>query len=601
MKNYYRAFNSFSAEKTEISTQVTNTSKKTNINLLKNKIYPNQKLINRNNYDLTNFHLETLRTEIHENIRYKLLLNSEKREPFHLPVFTNRRNPKIIKNKTTKYSNNNKIQFYYPGTSLITLSNCIKNKKKKKNNFSTTIQNNLNKFNSKNNKRIHKRNNTCDLIKNLKSKSYRNQTRVESITEFFNKTKKMSFSKYINHLQKKEINKINEGFETKIKLFNVEIFRLKRMISLLNLYIEDENKYYNYLKNILKKEKEICDNLLEKRNQSLNETFLLRHKLGTILRKFEKSFYNKFFLLCVKNGTNQIEKFNEEDKIDYLKDKNTLEQLSDFSLIQKKINIEISKNENLTNEELEILVFGRKLFEKPSLIFSSPEKFKIKLSLFEKKIQLSLDEYNEKQDELDDIRKEYMEKINLIKEYLRIDDFYKNEFINNVNLLNKLKLENKYLTNYKRNIPMKNNDNKILIVEEKILDIYYSINSVFPISKKDYLFEKYNCVSYLKDIEILINKLIKFKKEQILYNYNAFQIVQKKIDEQNKIKKIKELKEKAENDFNSKIKKAYIKSTKIIILPHKKVQDDYYIHLTKKKNEEKKSKKQKYRISFTYE
>ena len=216
MKNYYRAFNSFSAEKTEISTQVTNTSKKTNINLLKNKIYPNQKLINRNNYDLTNFHLETLRTEIHENIRYKLLLNSEKREPFHLPVFSNRRNSKIIKNKTTKYNNNNKIQFYYPGTSLITLSNCIKNKKKKKNNFSTTIQNNLNKFNSKNNKKIHKRNNTCDLINNLKSKSYRNQTRVESITEFFNKTKKMSFSKYINHLQKKEINKINEGFETKI-------------------------------------------------------------------------------------------------------------------------------------------------------------------------------------------------------------------------------------------------------------------------------------------------------------------------------------------------------------------------------------------------
>ena len=234
----------------------------------------------------------------------------------------------------------------------------------------------------------------------------------------------MFFTNYIKDVQKNEISKYNEKVERDIELCNVEISKLKKMIFLINAYMNDENKYFDYLNKTLKKEKEICDDLIEKRNESLHETFLLRHQLNKIHRTFEKNFHNKFFLLCVKNGTNQIERFNEEDRIDYLNDKDTLEQLSDFSLIKSKLNQLILKNENLTNEEIEKLIFGKKLISKPKIIFSSPENFKSKLSIIESSIQLSLTQFNTSQNQLDEIRKEYLNKIDLIKEDVRIDDYY---------------------------------------------------------------------------------------------------------------------------------------------------------------------------------
>ena len=575
MKNFYQTFYSFSAERTNISSQLSTRGKtRKNINILKKHISPllspvqNKKY--RNNDNLENFHINILRTEVYENIRYKLLSNNIKKEPFHLPNFINLSN-KVINRIKTEKNQNTKLSFFKPNDSLITLSNFLKNNQKIKNKCPNTLllQNQKKKI-------IHKRNQTYELSKKLKnkikSKSYRRNIRAESISEFYDKTKKNVYSKYINYLQKKEIIKFNEGTITKIELFNVQIAHLENMLFLLNSYINDEKQYLIYLKKTLKKEKELCLDLIEKKNESLHETFLLRHKLEKIQRTFEKNFHNKFFLLCVKNGTNQIEQFLEEDKIDYLNDKDILEQLSDFSIVKRKVNEEISKNENLTNDELEILVFGRKIFNNPKPIFSSPESFKIKLSLIESNIQISLDKYNEVQNELDDIRNEYMEKIDLILEDKKIDEFYKNELILNINHLNELKIKHKYLINYIRNIPQQNKDNEIKNVEEKIIDIYSKIDEKVHFKKSDYLKEKYTIVTYLKDIEWLLNKLFKFKHEQIKNNFEAYLIIKKKIDKQHRIETIKELKAKAKNDLDEKINKVLIKSSKLIIKSNRKIE-----------------------------
>ena len=575
MKNFYQTYYSFSAERTNISSQLSTRRKtKNNINILKKHISPllspvqNKKFRNKDN--LENFHINSLRTEVYENIRYKLLLNNTKKETFHLPNFTNLSN-KLINRINTEKNQNNKLSFFKPGESLITLSNFMKINQKTKNKFPNTLllQNQKKKI-------IHRRNLTSDLEKQIrcktKAKSYRRNMRAESILEFYDKTKKNVYSKYINYLQRKEITKFNEGKITKMELYNVEIAHLENMLILLNSYINDEDQYLNYLKKTLKKEKELCLDLIEKKNESLHETFLLRNKLGKIQRTFEKNFHNKFFLLCVKNGTNQIDQFLEEDKNDYLNDKDILEQLSDFSIVQRKVNEEISKNENLTNDELEILVFGRKIFNNPKPIFSSPESFKIKLGLIESKIQNSLDKYNETQNELDDIRNEYMEKIDLIQEDKKINHFYKKELIANINQLNQLKIKNKYLNNYINNIPKQDKDNEIKNVEEKILDIYSKINEKVHFKRSNYLKEKYTIISYLKDIEWLLNKLFKFKHEQMKNNYDAYLIIQKKIDKQHRIETIKELKEKAKHDLEEKINKVLIKSSKLIIRSNRKIE-----------------------------
>ena len=600
MKTFNGTFSSFSAERTEFSTQsqFSNTSKMIkDINILKRKLNTSYKKKYKNNFNMTNFHLNTIRTEAHRNIRYKLLLNSEQKELYSLPKFSNFNNKKK-KRISMDSTLNFKLNKNEPNISQFLLSNNSSNKKIKIENKVITIPIERKTININSN--IHKRNHTFDFLKNhtYDNKINRRNIRAESLTQFFSKTKEMFFTNYIKDVQKNEISKYNEKVERDIELCNVEISKLKKMIFLINAYMNDENKYFDYLNKTLKKEKEICDDLIEKRNESLHETFLLRHQLNKIHRTFEKNFHNKFFLLCVKNGTNQIERFNEEDRIDYLNDKDTLEQLSDFSLIKSKLNQLILKNENLTNEEIEKLIFGKKLISKPKIIFSSPENFKSKLSIIESSIQLSLTQFNTSQNQLDEIRKEYLNKIDLIKEDVRIDDYYKMELINNYNELNALIIKNKGLIKYKRKIP-RNKKGKMKIVEKKIIEMYNEINEIFPFPISS-LRDKYTIITYLKEIELLINKLIKFKSDQKKYNTNAYLIIKKKIDKQNKIKNFQELKLKAQNDFDEKIKRALIKSTRLIFRSYKKVPIDYQ-HFLKRKKIIKKDKDDGNNIALTYE
>ena len=580
MKTCYPTFSSFSGEKTEFSTQshFSNTSKMIkDVNLLKKQLNSTQKKKYKNNFNLTHFHLSTIRSEVNKNIRYKILLNSDTKEIFNLPKFSNSRNPKL-KIYSTDSSYNYKRQYFNKIESNCSMKQIKKKNLKRKKN---KCINNINHISS-NNKFIHNRSQTYDFLGKYEylSNFYYNK-RAESLSQFFIKSRNMFFGKYIQNVQQDEMNKINEGITTKIELFNVQIAHLKKMIFLIKAFMKDEKKYFDHLNHTLKKEREICDVLIEKRNKEFHETFLLRHQLGKIHRKFDKSFQNKFFLLCVKNGTNQIEKFNEEDRNECLKDKDALEQLSDFKLIKEKINSAISKNENISYEELEISVFGRKLFYKPMIIFKSPENFKLKLSLIESSIQLSLNQYNNTKIQLEEARKEYIKKIDQIKEDMNTDEYFKKEFINNINKLDKLKVKNKSLRNYIRTLPKSNKKTKFRYVEKKIVDIYNEIDEIFPF-KKSILNDKMTIIYCLKEIELLINKLIKYKNEQKEYNIDSYMIIKKKIDKQNKIKTFEELKLKAQKAFDDKIRRALMKSTKLLFKPIKKVPESCF-HIMKKK------------------
>ena len=114
MKTCYPTFSSFSGEKTEFSTQshFSNTSKMIkDVNLLKKQLNSTQKKKYKNNFNLTHFHLSTIRSEVNKNIRYKILLNSDTKEIFNLPKFSNSRNPKL-KIYSTDSSYNYKRQYF---------------------------------------------------------------------------------------------------------------------------------------------------------------------------------------------------------------------------------------------------------------------------------------------------------------------------------------------------------------------------------------------------------------------------------------------------------------------------------------------------------
>ena len=356
------------------------------------------------------------------------------------------------------------------------------------------------------------------------------------------------------------------------------------MIFLINTFIKDDEKYLEYLKKTLKIERELNEMLLEKKEQCFIESFLLNSRLAKIGRKYIKSINNKFFLICVKNGTNQIEKFTEEDKKDYDLDKETIEYLSNFTLFEKMLN-KLSKEQydKLSINEIENVIFGRKLIRPPKIIFDSPKIFKTKLNEIENKIQKSLIIYNESQKELNFIRDELNSKINLNEEEKNVNLFYQNEIKKYMEKQIEVKKRNEYLKNYIKIIKLKSKKfTKINIVEDKILEIYVEINKIFPIFSKRKTNEKNNTILYLQDLERVINNLIKFEDEQKLKNNKEYLNLKKGLEKKNKIKKFKELKEKAKMEFEEKIQRILTKNNKFIFKQNRKINIK-----NKKKNQKK--------------
>ena len=602
MYSYNPLYYSISREKTSISSELDNTSK-----MIKNyTLFIKQKNYRKKSLELSHFYKNSILSSLNKNSKkYNFSLNTNRnRNTYFLEYSSLVKSDNTNPDKTELINTNSNI--YSPffhiknHNSLITMSNYRKRSHLKKENKSISFQKNklfqLNESNFNNP--------YFDFIKNskLKYKTYRKSMRAESNSEFYQKCKEIIFSKFIKNYQEKEVKLFNEGIEYKKELLEIEIVRIKKMIKLLKSFIKEDEKYNEYLKLKIKQEKEINDKLIEKRNISFQDTFLLRIKFATIERRFKTSFNNKFFLLCVKNKTNEFDKFPKEDQDDILFDKETLKILSDYDFFEKKVNGDILNeniNENLTIDEIEILIFGRKLIKiPPRIIFTSPENFILKLSQIESKIQLSLIEYNNTEQLLTEVRNEYKEKMKLLLRDSEIDKFYKSEFEKNYFKLEDVKTRNNYLKNFIKNIPQTNKKSDISNVKQKIMDIYFEIYKIFPINVQRRFNEKITILTYLNDIERLVNKLIKMENENLIKNKKDYLDIQKKLKRQKRIEAINFSKDKQKIDFQNKIEKVLSKSIKLNIIPFKKVPDEFYFHKKKKKIIKKKNDNNLYTLTY---
>jgi hypothetical protein len=276
--------------------------------------------------------------------------------------------------------------------------------------------------------------------------------RAENKEELNKKAKKILFQKYFKKIQENEIKNIKEERSIEIDLMNLQIKNYQKMINLIKLYIESTDKYLKYLNKKIKKEKEIQNDLFEKKNETLHETYLLRHRFGRVQRQFEACLNNKFFLLCVKNKTGLFEKFSEEDQKDYQNDIGSLNILSNFNSIQKKFNkqktLSVKGKEKRYSVLEENLSEGKKIIREPRIIFSEPEEFKKKLDIISYNIKNSLMIYNEKQYELTILRENLKEKKDLIEKDEELEKFFNEEMNVTYNKLKEEKLRNEYLKNY---------------------------------------------------------------------------------------------------------------------------------------------------------
>ena len=463
----------------------------------------------------------------------------------------------------------------------------------------STIHNYTNRNNILNNSQCiseRKFNKTRNKIKFLQKFNYslhsKFKIKSESIDDLKKKTKKIFLSKIAYAIQENEYKNLQEERSIAIDLMNLEILNYQKMIHLIKLYKEEDNKNLEYLYKKVEIEKEKREDLFEKKNEVLHETYLLRHRFGRLQRRFEFCLNNKFFLLCVKNKTGLFEKFSEEDKRDYQIDIHSLHILSNFNSIQnqfnKKVTISMKGGEKRYSVLEENMSSGIRIIREPRIIFASPQEFKQKLDIISYNIKNSLMIYNEKQDELTLLRENLKEKQQLIENDELLEKFFNEEMTVTVNKLKEVKLRNEYLIQYLNNLPKSDNDINLNLVDLKVIEIYNKINKKEEFKKITRNFnDKINTLSRLLEIENKINDLIHFKHYQEKNNYDKYSIVKKNIDFQNRIKANKLAQLKSNKAFQEKLKKIIEKTGKYIYQPYRKVNVPYYIIEKKSKSKEK--------------
>ena len=555
-----------SLEKTDVSVQknLTNQMIK-DMKILKHRI--GRRHNQRNN--LNSFHHNSLKTTLTNNNRYHEILNSYQSFNYE----KNKTIPplKLYNSFRETTISNNTLSFH-------TLNSTINN-----NNYGKKIFMTLSKS-----KRT--RNNKENLIDfNSKSFGYR-KSRFENVREFLGKTRTIFYENYLLKHMKKEYNLIKEEKEIAVDLMRLEIFNYQRMLKYIRLYINETDEYINYLNKKIEEEKEKKDNLWDKRNEVLHETYLLRYRFGRVQRVYEINLDNKFFLLCVKNGTKIVDNFPEDDQRDYAADCNSLYLISNFNHIQRKMakkkTLSVKGKEKRYSVLEENMSEGVKIFRTPKPIFDRPEDFKKKLDLISYRIQKSLIIYNEKQKELTILRNELKKKMEEIEKEEELDNYFNQELTLVLKKLGEVKYKNEYLKNYLLNIPNNSQDNSISLIDKKVKDIHKGIINREEFLKKPikHYGEKINTISRLLDIENKINYLIDFNTEQKENNYVNYMKVKKYLESIQKDKANELAKLRKEEELNKKQKKVEEKISKLIIKPIKKVPEIFNFTKTKKIN-----------------
>ena len=525
--------------------------------------------------------IKIIKHQILLNDKKKINLNKLHHESFK--TFYNNRNSQTIKSYLTNQTSNNILSSNYKINSTIYLFNSLNKGNSTDRTLSFASNNNsIQKYNKTFHSNSHyKGNKTRNKIKLLFILNPK-KTRAESIEELKDKTKQMFYEKYCNKIQENLFKTITEEKKIAHELIDYEIYKFKKMNSLIESYIYNTDKYLIYLQEKIKKESNINLLLSEKKKEILYETYLLRFRFERLQKLYEKCIENKFFLLCVKNNTNNLEKFSEEDQNDYKKDCDSLKLIKNYNKIHrqlaKKKTLSVKGNVKRYSILEENIYNGIEIIRNPKPIFSNPELFKNKLDTITHEIQNSIINYNEKNNILLNLRENFINKLKEIEKEETSSKYFEEEIQLAEKKLFELKIRNDYLKNYLKNIPKYTNNNLDSLLYKKIKEIHNKINKreKFINNKINELNENESTISRLLDIENKINFLIDFKRKQEENNHENYILLKKTIEINNKIKDYHLAKLKQLNEIKQKEKKIIDKNNKIIFKPIKKVVEKYF-------------------------
>ena len=543
------------------------------------------------NNKINNFYKNHLQLKIKNNLKLQNLLLFEKNK--------NNRNissPLSNSNSTRFYSNysNNSIfksnisnLKYYKTNKSFFRKKTPTNISIKKNNFLSN-QSNLNIISS--------------YISNNKNKL------IEHVFDFKNKIKSEIKLSYLLKYKKELIIKYINQRENNVDEYIQNINLLNKTKKYLDIFLRDYSNYTIYLYEIIKKETRLNEKLQNKKIVLKNDSEKLKNNQKKLINVLEKLIINKFFLLCVKNNTINIDKFSLKDYNEIKNDRYILnyrinESLGNLNknnnnilnLKRKKYssffqNLITSKRFSTTMKNQNNNFLSMKTYKpkKNKLIFNSPEEFNLHIKSFEFRISELLNNYNNIQEQLKNYKLEYNNLLNdknlkIISEKLDFEEFSLNQKFNEVKEKNIYLIKN--LKHSKENNEKSKKNQKILL--NKLIEIYNSLNK-FVYIKLNNLYSKKIDINYCFTIEKQINKiLLNDNYYKNTFNEEYF-ILKDKIENENKIKMRKEKIKEKKIELQIKLNNENLKKNKIIFKPLRI--EDFKINYIKNYNKNKNKK-----------
>lgn len=457
------------------------------------------------------------------------------------------------------FENNQQIQNKINQSSTIsteyTKSNTLRQKNHQRNDSRNKLKNKMldMSYNKSTKHLIHSNLNCSSVGKYISAR--------ESINNFTNYIKLARKEKIIKHVLTDTFNKSQLRKDNSIEESNVHLNSTLHNGKLMNYYFNVYNQYVNHLNEELDKEKDELANLKFKRNNLYTEIIRMKIKKGKLLRFIDTLFDLKFFIMCVKNKTNDIRKFGKKYIKEYESDK----------IIKAKI-----KEGNFIENN------------KQECFFDNIDDFIVILNGFPNKLNNLLKVYNKNQEENKKLRCELNKLKTVYTETFEKDEI--KEETEYQRLLLRLEEEKK---RYSELAVQQNN---------KILSFsIYKIKQLFivksPLNRKiDTIYKTYfpndNLISSVKGsiakmraIEIFIENVIIKDLRYVKQRNEEYMSAKKKIDQKKKNAQIRITKKKNSDKIEKELIKIEKNNNKLYILPKRKV--DKSMKFNKKKNNEK--------------
>ena len=609
---------------------------------------------------------------------HKLLADDISRTHFTTKYFSSFINNKSPEKNISSFSKNNN----YTNTDINTSNkiyekkNDIKFKDKKKDydknffiqndnnnvNFDTRINTNINLNNINENKNIiindnNKNINTLNALNTLNTlNTFSNNTqsfitsinyiqpppcvvefREQNLHNFYEQTRDLRYIKYFLYLNKNKLKNAKEKKELTTALQNIDLLKLIHFYKLFKPYNYYLEKYILFLKDEINIEYKNNQKLKILKNKLVSEVSEDRRNLLGIHKRLKEYLNDKYFLLCVKNTTLNLDLFDEKDKIEFGHD------LRNFEILKKYLN-ELSKidfnqtflgsnrkkstiNHYLQNKKLTNSNYSKKNTKKKSIIIGkNSEKYLInifnnsRIHFKPRPIFESIDEFNDyMQKSKNKIESLLMEdnkigiEVSNLRDYytLHLEDINKikyNKFLlqNQFNKLNQelsyIKVYNTKLMIYKNKL-LQNKKNKAYItINKKLATI---INAIFQYNNENInkiivnnKFDK--PILVLKDLENVIIYLMNFKNDQKQNNMVLYNEILKEIDKNKRLAIIKEKKKEDENRIEKKYQEIIEKDLKILNINNRRINKKYKFSQSEKRKKKENVDEEKNSVDISY-